>query len=185
MVFLCAASVGIAVPSVWRMLNLNLVRDSSVRSVAPTPSQSPSTQAGWQRIDLDGRATFSVPGYLSEVLKHPRPDFRAFTNYETLWFSMYRSEAEEAYCDFFAKSPVPKGAQIESTVVNGRKSVLERRETIPFDIEHEEPILKGIVICIPDSRKGNFFVVGKYKSEDEYRVLQEIIDSIKFTHRQH
>lgn len=146
------------------------------------PSQSQDTQAGWQRIDLDGKAIFSVPGSLSPALK--RPVFRAFTNYETLWFSMYQSETEEAYCDFYAKSVVSSDSQIESIVVDGRKSVLERRKTIPFDIEHEEPILKGIVICVPDSPNRSFFVVGKYKSEDDYHVLQKIIDSIKFTHPQ-
>jgi hypothetical protein len=97
---------------------------------------------------------------------------------------MDQFKKEESLCDFYAKHLVSRGGRIERTVVDGRESILERKETIPFDIEHEEPILKGILICVPDLPNGNFFAVGRYKSEDDYRVLQKIVDSIKFTHPQ-
>lgn len=152
---------------------------------APVTSQQKDAVAGWQIIDLDGKASFSVPLELSPAFKHPEPTFKAFTNKVTLWFSMRQLTKSEPSCDFYAKRLASKESRFESTVVDGKEAILERRKTIPFDIEQEQPILQGIIFCVPPSEgSAGFIIVGKYKTDDDYQVLQKIVDSIKFTHPQ-
>jgi hypothetical protein len=184
LVFLCAVAIGVTVAALRGILNSSLLRAPSAPvngEFDPTSSEK-DTGLRWQRIDMAGQASFSIPLELTPAFKHPEPTFKALTNKVTLWFSMRQLTKSEPSCDFYAKRLASKESRFESTVVDGKEAILERRETIPFDIEQEQPILKGIIFCVPPSEgSAGFTIVGKYKTDDDYQVLQKIIDSIKFT----
>lgn len=181
--FLLACVTGVTIAVLWGTLRGRLVRAPYKLVTTESGERDPKNDPGWdwQRIDMDGKVTFLVPQELSPAFKRWEPLSRRFIKEGNLWFSIYQRKGPEQ-CDSY-KLGAPKGSRFENVSIDGQKALIERREEIAWDIDHDQPVLKGLVICVPDFANGErgFVLVGKYKSDHDYEILKRIVESVKFS----
>ncbi|HXD32799.1 MAG TPA: hypothetical protein VN643_16875 [Pyrinomonadaceae bacterium] len=182
-VFLVACVTGVTIAVLWGTLRGRLVRAPSKLVTTESGRRDPKNDSGrdWQRIDMDGKVTFLVPPELSPAFKRWKPLSRLFVKEGNLWFSIYQRKGPEE-CEYY-KLGASQGSRFEDFFIDGQKALLERREEIPWDIDQDKPVLKGLVICVPDFSNGErgFVLVGKYKSDQDYEILKRIVESVKFS----
>lgn len=74
--------------------------------------------------------------------------------------------------------------KVSKTKIAGRDATLLHLERATFGpIEPARPeILKGLTICVPDvgDSKHEFAVAARYKTEQDYQVVQQIVGTIRF-----
>ena len=180
-VFLSACVIGVTTTVLWYTLRGKLVQVPHNRITTESgKSQHNDPEWNWQRIDMDGKVTFLVPPELSPAVKRWEPLSRTFIKEGNLWFSIYQRRGPEQ-CDSYIGAS--KTSRFENVSIDGQEALSEWKEEIAWDIDHDQPVLKGVVICVPDLANGErgFVLVGKYKSDQDQEILKLIIGSIKFS----
>ena len=143
----------------------------------PKPEEI-ATQSGWQEIDLDGKASFSIPRGLRKVFREAPKPYRDFRS-ENLEIFIYQQSLGAPTCQEYAETLARKD-RISNVSIGDRQAILQDIGETTFDIEANEPILKGFIICVPEIGGTGMIVVGKYKTQQDYDVLRKIIESVEF-----
>jgi len=182
-IVLVALVTGITIAVLWGTLRGGPFR--APKKLVTTESDGRGRQndsgAEWQRIDMDGKVTFLVPPDLSPAYNDWEQLSRKFIKEGTLWFYIYQRKGPEQ-CDSY-KLGARKSSRFEDVFIDGQKALIEWIDEVGWEIDQDKPVLKGLMICIPDFPNGErgFVLVGKYKSDQEYEILKRIIESVKFS----
>lgn len=140
-----------------------------------------STPEGWQRIDMAGKATFYIPPGLREIKFDTDALSRTYQNDSQEFLFIYDRSVPVCYAQK-DENIVPKSKLIK-TKVDGRDATLENVDQIPLDFYKGGPVLKGVLICVPnvDSNGYQFEILAKYKNEQDYENVFRVVNSIKFS----
>ena len=182
-VALCTFALGLTAAALWAVHNFN-----RAKNLPPAVSKEPQDSLGnkevtWQKVDMNGEVVFYIPSNLRFVYKDTGYLYRAFRS-NTMEFFIYQRVEREPACAIHEKA-LREAKPIE-TKVGGRMAIMENIERTSFEFDQNEPVLKGLILCVNgiNNNKGGFVIVGKYKTDEDYQNLWQIIDSIKFTQDQ-
>jgi hypothetical protein len=128
-----------------------------------------------------------IPHGLRQIDRGPNPLYRDFRNNNMQFFTMYTNQDGGATCVVQNRDRAEKKATLSEVTLDGRAATIEYFDGVTFELYQPEPILKGLTICVPDVGDGEheFAIVAKFKGDQDYQIVRQIIDSIRFpqTHR--
>jgi hypothetical protein len=171
-------SLGIAVATFWTISHFRRVEKNIKLAEESAPE-------GWQRIDMAGKATFHIPPGLREIKFDTDALSRTYRNDSLELLFIYDRSVPVCYAQK-DENIVPKSRLIK-TKVDGKDATLENVDQIPLDSYKDGPVVKGIMICVPevDSSGYQFEILAKYKNEQDYENVLRVVNSIKFTQSQY
>lgn len=173
----CTFALGVALAGVWAFREFDCRNGIRLCKRVTATKVEVDVQSGWQKVDMEGKATFYIPSDLRPIVRDaPRP-YRDFGN-DRMEFFIYRRSSGSPTCEEDAK--VADKARVTRTSIGGKPAIVEDIGDTTFHIEQNEPVLKGVMICVSNVGDDEFLIVGKYKSDGEYQILQTIIESITF-----
>jgi hypothetical protein len=173
-------TLGIMGVALWSIRQFG---DSARPASSADGRQKPSVQPEWNKIDMDGKATFYVPADLRTVVLYASSPYRAFRREGMDIAMFYPNIRVGGTCIDHNEENLSK-YKVSRTKVAGRDATILTLEVAVFgdqDIHDSEP-LKGMTICVPDMGDGEheFSILARYKNEQDYQDIQRIIDSIQF-----
>ena len=132
---------------------------------------------------MDGKATFYVPANMRAGVLYAAWPYRVFLR-EGMDIAMFYSNIRVGGTCIDHNEENLSKSKVSRTKVAGRDATILKLEVAAFDFGdlHNSELLKGVTICVPDVGDGEheFSISARYKNEQDYQDIQQIIDSIHF-----
>jgi hypothetical protein len=138
---------------------------------------------GWREINMSGIVTYGVPPGLETGSRGTSATYRKFGREGVEVYFDYTYTGASATCIDHKEERLNRD-KVSKTEVGGKDATLLRLERAAFGPTdtNETELLKGLTICVPnvDGGEHEFAIAARYKTEQDYQVLQKILGTIKF-----
>jgi hypothetical protein len=190
LIAICTFALGITIVALWAHHYFDFIKDLNgpTSKGSPPPSQTEANiPPGWEKVDMDGKATFFIPPGLRRVNRDPNHLYRDFRSDSMQFFTMYTNQDGGATCVVQNRERAEKKPGLSEITIDGRNATIQYFDKTTFEIYQPEPVLKGLTICVTDVGDGEheFGIVAKFKGDQDYQIVRRIIDSIKFSQTHH
>jgi hypothetical protein len=183
-------AIGIAAFTLWTLRYFSRA-EKSAKSVISEPRSN--TQGGaippdWQKVDMEGKATFYIPPALSPAFTDRQLINRHFRNENSeIWIFYHRAGGGVA-CMQHGDEKLSKSKTTKMKVAGMDASIENLKSAIfnLFFLNTPEARQRGMIICVPDVGDGEheLEIYGRYNGDQDYQTVWRIINSISFPNPQ-
>lgn len=175
--------VGVAAATLWSMHYFGLSDQPHAPADAKPGDGGGAAPAQWQKIDLDGKASFLIPLSLKPTVLYTSRPYSAFRRDGMDFTMLYRRAGTSAACIHHKEEKFSK-SKVSAITVADKPATIRNEESAVFGPEDLNAIgpLKGVTICVPHvgDSEHEVAIVARYRDEQDYQDLRQVIDSIEF-----
>jgi hypothetical protein len=138
----------------------------------------------WQKVDMENKAFFYIPPSLESKIKNTNYLYRSFQNEDIDILAVYRRRDTNATCDMQNSKEIFPQSKWSKVTIDGKDATIGWVGKMPLDLESNTQFLDTVIVCVPNVGDGGyeFQMVAMYKNEQDYRDVQRVINSIRFSH---
>ena len=180
-------SLGVGATGLWAFHRASPAEEASTHAPVVTEAKVATDASGeWERVDIGGKVSFSLPPGMKEILPTNNPEvdraYRRIGATERDFLFLNYVYGKRASCDSDADFTDKEISQKSEVVIGGQKAKLNIWQTERAQYSTSYSTLPEMTLCFPNLSRGKarlHFHVIAFDLED-LKAAQQIFDTIEF-----